>query len=57
MAEPRPARGSNPFGAARNRAIAALREAREPTRIVGPARLALTLFRTVLRLRISGTGH
>jgi hypothetical protein len=57
MAEPRPARGSNPFGAARKRAIAALREVRESTRIVGLARLALTLFRTVLGLRISGTGH
>ena len=48
---------SNPFGAASNGAIAALREAREPTRIVGLARLALTPFETVFRPRISGTGH
>ena len=48
---------SNPFAAASNGAIAALREAREPTRIVGLARLALTPFETVFRPRISGTGH
>ena len=49
--------GSNPFGASPNGPIAALREAREPTRIEGLARLALDPFGLVLSPRISGTGH
>jgi hypothetical protein len=57
MAKLRDAGRSNPFGAASNGAIAALREAREPTRIVGLARLALTPFEAVFRPRISGTGR
>lgn len=46
--------GSNPFGAGRDGAIAALHKARAPSRIGG---LALIPLRPVAMSRISGTGH